>query len=48
MGGAIKAAQAAALLPLAIDAIVTIAIAVWYTRFLRREPATAAASYREA
>jgi hypothetical protein len=48
MGGAIKAAQAAALLPFAIDAIVTIAIAVWYTRFLRREPSTAAASYREA
>ncbi len=44
MGGAIKAAQAAALLPFAIDAVATIAVAAWFTRFLRREPTTAVAS----
>lgn len=37
LGGATKAAQAQVLLPFAVDAIATVAIAVWYTRFLRRE-----------
>jgi hypothetical protein len=36
LAGAIRAAQAVAWLPFAIDAIVTIAVAVWFTRFLRR------------
>jgi hypothetical protein len=38
LGGAVKAAQAAAWPPFAIDAIATIAVAVWFTRYLRREP----------
>jgi hypothetical protein len=42
MAGAIKAAQSALWLPFAIDALVTIAVAAWFTRFLRREPAAAA------
>ena len=43
MTGAVRAAQAMAWLPFALDAIATIAVAVWYTRFLRRAPAQAAA-----
>jgi hypothetical protein len=31
-------------MPFAIDAIATIAVAVWYTRFLRREPEVAITS----
>jgi hypothetical protein len=38
MAGAIKAAQALVWLPFTIDAIATIAVAAWLTRFLRREP----------
>lgn len=48
LGGAIRAAQSAAGLPFAIDALVTIAVAAWFTRFLRRAPAIAAATPREA
>jgi len=43
MAGAIKAAQALAWLPFTIDAIATIAVAAWLTRFLRREPDRGAA-----
>ena len=38
LGGAVKAAQSAAWLPFAIDAIATIGVAVWFTRYLRNEP----------
>jgi hypothetical protein len=41
MGSAVKAAQSAAWLPFALDAIATIAVAVWFTRHLRREPPVA-------
>jgi hypothetical protein len=41
MSGAVKAAQAALWLPFAIDAVATVAVAAWLTRFLRREPAPA-------
>lgn len=41
--GAIKAAQAAAWPAFVIDALATLAIAVWFTRFLRREPVAAPA-----
>jgi MFS family permease len=44
LAGAIKAGQSAAWMPFAIDAIATIAVAVWYTRFLRREPEVAITS----
>jgi len=37
MTGAVNAAQSAAWLPFAADAAVTIALAGWLTRFLRRE-----------
>ena len=37
LGGAIKAGQSAAWLPFAVDAAVTLAVAAWFTRFLRRE-----------
>ena len=42
MGGAVKAAQSAVWAPFALDAIATIAVAVWFTRLLRREPPVAA------
>ena len=41
---AVRAAQSAAWLPFAVDAIATIAVAVWLTRYLRRDPAHATAS----
>jgi len=37
MTGAIKAAQSSAWLPFAADAVATIAMAVWLTRYLRRD-----------
>ena len=43
LGGAVKAGQSAAWLPFAIDAVATIAVAAWFTRFLRREGAVASA-----
>jgi sugar phosphate permease len=43
LGGAVKAAQSAAWLPFAIDAIATIGVAVWFTRYLRNEPMRRAA-----
>jgi hypothetical protein len=43
LGGAVKAGQSAAWLPFAIDAVATIAVAAWFTRFLRRERAVASA-----
>jgi hypothetical protein len=48
LGGAVRAAQSAVWLPFAIDALVTIAVAAWFTRFLRRAAASAAAAQREA
>jgi uncharacterized membrane protein len=42
LGGAVKAGQSAAWLPFAIDALATIAVAAWFTRFLRRETAAMA------
>jgi hypothetical protein len=46
MTGVVKAAQAGAWLPFAVDAVATALVAVWLTRYLRREgpppaPATA-------
>jgi hypothetical protein len=43
MTGAIKAAQSAAWLPFGVDAVATIAVAVWLTRYLQRDAARAAA-----
>ena len=42
MTGAVKASQAGAWLPFATDALVTIIVAVWLTRYLRREGTPAA------
>ena len=39
MTGAVKASQAGAWLPFATDAVVTVIVAVWLTRYLRREGA---------
>jgi len=41
MTSAVKAAQAAAWLPFAIEALATIAVAAWLTRYLRRDPPAA-------
>ncbi|MGE5170320.1 MAG: lysostaphin resistance A-like protein [Rudaea sp.] len=41
---AVKAAQSAALQPFAVDAIATLLVAIGFTRFLRREPASGASS----
>ena len=41
MTGAVKAAQSGALLPFALDAVVTIGVAAWFTRYLRRDPPAA-------
>jgi hypothetical protein len=43
MTGAMKAAQSAVWLPFALDALATIVIAVWFTRYLRREAIVAPA-----
>jgi hypothetical protein len=43
MTGAVKAAQAAAWLPFIADAVVTVLIAAWLTRYLRRDAAVATA-----
>ena len=42
MTGAVKAAQAAAWLPFAAAAIVTVCVAAWLTRYLRRAAPVAA------
>jgi hypothetical protein len=42
MTGAVKASQAHAFAPFAVDVVVTIAVAAWLTRYLRRDPALAA------
>jgi len=42
LGGAVKAAQSLAWLPFAIDALATIAVAVAFTRYLRRRTVSAA------
>ena len=41
MTGAVKAAQSGAWLPFALDALVTIGVAAWLTRYLRRDPPAA-------
>jgi len=41
MTGAVNAAQSGAWLPFALDALVTIGVAAWLTRYLRRDPAVA-------
>ena len=41
MTGAVKAAQSGAWLPFALDALVTIGVAAWFTRYLRRDPPAA-------
>ena len=38
MTGVVKAAQAGAWLPFAVDAVATIAVAAWLTRYLMRDP----------
>ena len=40
MSGVVSAAQSAAWLPFAVDAVATVAVAAWLTRYLRREAAT--------
>ena len=37
MTGAVKAAQAGAWLPFAVDAVITAIVAIWLTRYLRRD-----------